>query len=69
MQDYREDGIKVGQTTKGIWYVVEIAIHTDKLEDALKQVDNAMGKANRMLGVRNRYAYKKSQTKKEWSRI
>ena len=60
MQDYKDDGVKFAMTTKGIWYCSELNIHTDDINKALQTADTSMGKINRILGVRNRYAKKKT---------
>jgi hypothetical protein len=59
MVDFKEDGVKFSQTTKGVWYVSEIAIHTDKIMEAIEMGNKAMIKCNRYLGQRNRMKAKK----------
>lgn len=54
MIDFKEDGVKFAQTTKGIWYCSEIVVHTDKIMEAIELGNNAMKKCNRYLAQRNR---------------
>lgn len=64
--DYKEDGIKMAQTTKGVWICAEVVIHTDDIKDAIKTADGAMRDINKILSVRNRYARKReNENKKE----
>jgi hypothetical protein len=59
--DYRENGVKFSQTTKGVWYCEEIAVSTDDVMEALTLASKAMGKANKILGQRNRYKQQKEK--------
>jgi hypothetical protein len=60
--DYRENGVKFAQTTKGIWYCEEIAVSTDDVMQAVDLANKVMVKTNKILGARNRY---KTQQRKE----
>lgn len=53
--DFKEDKIKIAQTTKGIWYCSEIEIHSDKIGDSIEKANEAMKRVNKMLAMRNRY--------------
>lgn len=62
--DFKEDKIKISQTTKGIWYCSEIEIHSDKISDSINKADQAMKRVNRILAVRNRYLQPAKNLKK-----
>ena len=53
--DFKDDKIKMSQTTKGIWYCNEIEIHSDDIGNTITKMDQAMKRVNRILAVRNRY--------------
>jgi hypothetical protein len=59
--DYRENGVKFAQTTKGIWYCEEIAVSTDDVVQAVDLANKVMVKVNKILGQRNRYRTKKDE--------
>ena len=63
--DYRENGVKFSQTTKGIWFCEQIAVSTDDVMEAMNIASKAMGRANKILGQRNRYKQQKEKEEKQ----
>ena len=63
--DYRENGVKVAMTTKGLWIVEQIAVSRDDVMEAMKIANSAMKEANKMLAARNRFKQLKAPTEEK----
>jgi hypothetical protein len=63
MDDYRENSVKFAMTTRGVWYCSEITVSKDDIMNAMDISSKAMAKANKILGVRNRYRKQKDVEK------
>lgn len=63
--DFKDDKIKMSQTTKGLWYCNEIEIHSDDIANTITKMDEAMKRVNQILAVRNRYLQPAKNLKKE----
>jgi hypothetical protein len=59
--DYRENSVKFAMTTRGIWYCSEITVSTDNVMNAMDVANQAMVKANKILGRRNRFRKPKEE--------
>jgi hypothetical protein len=63
--DFKENKVEVGQTTKGIWYCLEITINSDEISNSIEKCNIAMARMNRILANRNRNTQPQKTLKKE----